>query len=124
MIIELSPGLASWSYGDTTLQGGLRHDLDPDAELGAAVAAAVAAGVLVLIDGELDAGAVESDEESDRKRVAAQRDVVEENAALDPDEQLGGDALSERIVMAVEDTRDEWEQRMAEAAQTAVEEMS
>lgn len=138
LTVEVAPGLASWSYGDTTLHGG-RHTLDPDAETAAAITAAVAANVLVLIDGDLDDSAVESDKESLRKlKVAdaaraelyAERDeelryvtseAIAANAVADESDRLEPEALSEQVTQAAADKLAEWEQRMAEAAQTAVE---
>ena len=117
-IVEVAPGLASWSYGDTTLEGGSRHDVgDADAELAGAVAAAVHAGALVLIDGDLDAGAVESDKESLRKLKVA--DAARGELYAERDEELrAADAESAADKLA------EWETRMAEAAQAAVEKVS
>lgn len=136
MIVELSPGLAQWSYGDTTLHGG-RHTIDPDAETAAAITAAVAAGALVLIDGDLDDGAVESDEESLRKLQAADAARAELYAERDrelrevgttlreaADDERDPDELAATVAEAQQDKLAEWDARMAEAAQTAVEEMS
>lgn len=67
MIVELSPGIASWSYEDTTLTGGVSHSIDADPRLAHAIAGAAAAGTLRIVEGDVPDGAVESDEDSLKK---------------------------------------------------------
>lgn len=133
MIVELSPGIASWAYGELALAGG-RHNIDtPGPELAAALAAAAAAGVLKVVDGGVPREAVESDEDSlakqdialaaraeliaerDRALAAVSRDVLADEPDLPDEDRV------ERVAAVMHDRQDEWEQRMAAAAQKAVE---
>lgn len=108
-------GASVWCYGDETFPAG-RHEVDADPDLAAAIAAAGAAGVLKVIDGQVPA--VEDDEESLAKQevaLAARAGLYEQRdrelAAIGPDDPDAREAAL-----------DEWEQRMAEASQEALEE--
>jgi hypothetical protein len=112
--IKPAAGIAAWSFQDLTVAG-QRVIEQPDAPLASAVAAAVAAGVLELVDGNVSMASVESDKQSLRKlRVAdaargplfEQRDAELLQASPDTHEQL----------------LDAYTQRMAAAAQAALEE--
>lgn len=116
IVVEVAPGLASWSHELLTLPAGQEHELDVtgNPQLEHAIAAAAAAGALILIGGQ-PADVVETDDASLAKYEAAQaaraplyelRD--QELADADPQDR---DAIAER-----------WEHEMALKAQAALEE--
>lgn len=134
MIVELSPGIASWAYEDTTLAGGTSHNIDADPRLANAIAGAAAAGTLRIIEGDVPADAVESDEDSlkkqdvamrarteligdrDRALAAVAQDVLNDEPDLAPEDRV------QRMAQVRQERIEEWEQKMNEAAQKAVEE--
>lgn len=118
--VEVAGGLASWSFEDTTLEAGEPHEIKkPTKKLTEAVAAAVAAGALTLLDGSLPADAVESDVDSLARYEAAAAARAPLYAERDRElyEARGSHASDEQR----EQITSVWDDRMAEAAQAALE---
>lgn len=116
IVVEVAPGLASWSHELLTLPAGQEHELDVtgNPQLEHALAAATAAGALVLLGGQ-PADIVEPDDVSLAKYEAAQ-------AARAPLYELRDEELADAGPNDRDAIIERWEHVMARDAQAALEE--
>lgn len=110
LTVRLVPGLSQWAYGDRYVPAGEDCTVPDD---DGAVSAAVAAGVLELLEGEPTP--VESEEDSLAKYELAQGAKADLYAERDAEIYEASDVADVDRIMSV------YEERMAEAAQEALE---
>lgn len=118
-------GLAFWASPDgQKFETGI-HEVQADKALSRALAAAEAAGALIVVEGEVDASAIESDEDSARLDAAvttARQELAEERemALLAWNRKRAPEDTDDEHAAGVEELLQEYEVRAAAEAKKAL----